>query len=330
MKNILHHLFEHKTLTAGEAEEVLVRIATGNYNEAQITAFLTVFRMRSITVEELKGFRNALLRLCTPVDLSEYNGIDLCGTGGDGKNTFNISTLASFLVAGAGEKVTKHGNYGVSSFCGSSNVMESFGYRFKRTELELKEDLDKAGICFLHAPLFNSAMKNVAPIRRDLGVRTFFNMLGPLVNPSCPRHQIVGVFDLELARLYQYLLQETDTRFTVIHSIDGYDEVSLTDKVKLVGNSMEELVEPRQLGFENLKPEDLYGGTTVEEAAKLFVKILKREGTEAQNSVVIANAGLAIHCIHPEISRAEAMDRAKESLESGSAYHVLNTLINRQ
>ncbi|WP_321322727.1 anthranilate phosphoribosyltransferase [Labilibaculum sp.] len=326
MKNILHHLFEHKTLKKEEAKEVLIQIAKGNFNEFQITSFLTVFMMRSITVEELTGFREALLELCIPVDLSEYNGVDLCGTGGDGKNTFNISTLASFVVAGAGEKVTKHGNYGVSSFCGSSNVIEHLGYQFKNKEEDLKRDLDKAGICFLHAPLFNPAMKNIAPIRRDLGVRTFFNMLGPLVNPSRPKNQIVGVFDLELARLYQYLLQETDSSYTIIHGIDGYDEVSLTGKVKLIGNQMEELLEPEAFGKRKLNPEELYGGERVEEAAKIFVDILKGKGTYAQNSVVTINAGLAIHCLHPEISREDAIGRAEEALLSGNSYEVLKKL----
>nr|WP_320119859.1 anthranilate phosphoribosyltransferase [uncultured Marinifilum sp.] len=328
MKNILHHLFEHKTLKREEAKEVLIKIAKGNFNEFQITSFLTVFMMRSITVEELTGFREALLELCIPVDLSEYNGVDLCGTGGDGKNTFNISTLASFVVAGAGEKVTKHGNYGVSSFCGSSNVIEHLGYQFKNKEEDLKRDLDKAGICFLHAPLFNPAMKNIAPIRRDLGVRTFFNMLGPLVNPSRPKNQIVGVFDLELARLYQYLLQQTDSKYTIIHGVDGYDEVSLTDKVKLIGNGMEELLEPEEFGHRKLDPTELHGGENVEQAARIFTDILKGEGTDAQNAVVTRNAGLAIHCLHPEISREDAIGRAVESLKSGNAYEVLKKLTN--
>lgn len=329
MKNILQHLFEHKVLQRQEAKEVLIQIAKGEFNEFQITSFLTVYMMRSITVDELTGFREALLELCIPVDLSEYKGVDLCGTGGDGKNTFNISTLASFLVAGAGEKVTKHGNYGVSSFCGSSNVIEHLGYQFKSKEEDLKRDLEDTNICFLHAPLFNPAMKNIAPIRRDLGVRTFFNMLGPLVNPSRPKHQIVGVFDLELARLYQYLLQQTDSSYTIIHGIDGYDEVSLTDKVKLIGNDFEELLEPENLGFRKLKQEELHGGRYVKEAAKIFVDILKGKGSEAQNAVVVRNAGLAIHCLHPELSREDAFAKAEESLQSGSAYNVLKKLIDR-
>ncbi|MCZ4696111.1 anthranilate phosphoribosyltransferase [Ancylomarina euxinus] len=329
MQNILHHLFEYKTLTKPEAETVLVKITEGKYNEAQIIAFLTVFQMRSITVDELSGFRNALLKMGIPIDLSAYNCIDLCGTGGDNKNTFNISTLASFIVAGSGNMVSKHGNYSVSSFCGSSNLIEYLGYQFKDTESELQEDLERSGICFLHAPRFNTAMKNVASIRRNLGIRTFFNMLGPLVNPSQPKNQIVGVYDLELARLYQYVLQETNTRYTIIHNIDGYDEIALTDKVKLISNEREEILSPYDLGFRTLAPEEIYGGESVEEAAKLFVKILKGKGSEAQNSVCIANAGLAIHCLHPEISREDAMDRARVSLESGKALLALNKLVKR-
>jgi len=328
MKNILHHLFEYKALTKQEAESVLIQITKGEFNEAQIIAFLTVFQMRTITVDELSGFRSALLKMGIPVNLSDYNCIDLCGTGGDSKNTFNISTLSSFIVAGAGEMVSKHGNYSVSSFCGSSNVIEYLGYEFKDKESDLKDDLERSGICFLHAPRFNPAMKNIASVRKNLGIRTFFNMLGPLVNPSQPKNQIVGVYSLELARLYQYVLQETETRFSILHNIDGYDEIALTDKVKIISNDREEILSPHDLGFRTLAPEELYGGETVKEAADLFVNILKGKGTEAQNSVCIANAGTAIHCIHPEISREEAFDRAKVSLESGKALLSLNKLVN--
>jgi len=328
MKNILHHLFEYKALTKQEAESVLIQITKGEFNEAQIIAFLTVFQMRTITVDELSGFRSALLKMGIPVDLSDYNCIDLCGTGGDSKNTFNISTLSSFIVAGAGEMVSKHGNYSVSSFCGSSNVIEYLGYEFKDKESDLKDDLERSGICFLHAPRFNPAMKNIASVRKNLGIRTFFNMLGPLVNPSQPKNQIVGVYSLELARLYQYVLQETETRFSILHNIDGYDEIALTDKVKIISNDREEILSPHDLGFRTLAPEELYGGETVKEAADLFVNILKGKGTEAQNSVCIANAGTAIHCIHPEISREDAFDRAKVSLESGKALLSLNKLVN--
>ncbi len=319
MKNTLKHLFTYKTLSEEQAYNALVQIAEGAYNDCEIAAFLTTYNMRSITVNELIGFRDALLDLCLKIDLSDYNTIDLCGTGGDGKNTFNISTLTSFVVAGAGEKVAKHGNYGVSSACGSSNVMEYLGYNFSNDASKLRKSIDKAGICFLHAPLFHPAMKNVAPVRRKLGVKTFFNMLGPMVNPSFPKNQMVGVFSLELARLYNYLYQHNNKNYVVLHSLSGYDEISLTDKVKVIANNREELLSPEYLGFETLTAEQLFGGNTVPEAAKIFTTILQGGGTNAQNSVVIANAAMALHCLHPQVSYADCKARAAESLLSKKA-----------
>ena len=225
MKNILNRLINHETLSKLEAKNIVINISNGIYNPSQISSFLTVYMMRSINIEELAGFREALLELCIPIDFSAYNTIDLCGTGGDGKDTFNISTLASFVTAGAGIKVAKHGNYGVSSISGSSNVMENLGVKFSNDKSFLEKCIDQAGICVLHAPLFHPAMKNVAPIRKELAVKTFFNMLGPMVNPSFPKNQIVGVFNLELARMYTYLYQDTDINFTILHSLDGYDEI---------------------------------------------------------------------------------------------------------
>ncbi|MEO0334488.1 MAG: anthranilate phosphoribosyltransferase, partial [Bacteroidota bacterium] len=216
MKNILNTLVEYKSLDKQAAKEILVRLAQGEFNQSQMAAFLTVFLMRSITVEELEGFQEAMLELCVPLNIAEYDAIDLCGTGGDGKNTFNISTTASFVVAGAGQNVAKHGNNGVSSVCGSSNLLAHFGYEFTNDANKLKQSLDQAGICFLHAPLFHPAMKNVAPVRRELGMKTFFNMLGPMVNPSFPKKQLVGVFNLELARLYAYLFQKSDKQFVIL------------------------------------------------------------------------------------------------------------------
>src|SRR5215212_7779112 len=207
MKKILQYLFEHKTLPRSQAKEVMVNIARGLYNEAEITAFITVYLMRSITIEELQGFRDALLELSVQVDLNGYPVIDIVGTGGDGKNTFNISTLSCFIVAGAGQKVAKHGNYGATSISGASNVMEQLGYKLKNDQDRLRKEVDEANICFLHAPLFHPALKTVGPIRKNLAMRTFFNMLGPMVNPSHPKYQLVGVFSLEMARIYNYLLQ---------------------------------------------------------------------------------------------------------------------------
>ncbi|HSP41053.1 MAG TPA: anthranilate phosphoribosyltransferase, partial [Gillisia sp.] len=254
MKILLNRLINHETITKEEAKEALVNISNGEYNQSQIAAFLTVYMMRSITIEELEGFRDALLELCLAVDLSSYNPIDLCGTGGDGKDTFNISTIASFITAGAGIKVAKHGNYGVSSVSGSSNVMEHLGIKFSADPGFLEKCMDEAGICVLHAPLFHPAMKNVAPIRKSLAVKTFFNMLGPMVNPAFPPHQLVGVFSLELARMYGYLYQNTEKNFTIVHSLDGYDEISLTCPAKTISNSSEGMLEATDFGVEKLKP----------------------------------------------------------------------------
>jgi anthranilate phosphoribosyltransferase len=322
MKNLLNRLINHETISKEEAKNVLVNISKGEYNQSQITSFLTVFMMRSITIEELEGFRDALLELCIAIDLSEYNPVDLCGTGGDGKDTFNISTLSSFVSAGAGIKVTKHGNYGVSSTCGSSNVMEHLGIKFSNDKDFLKRSIDEAGICVLHAPLFHPAMKNVAPIRRELGVKTFFNMLGPMVNPAFPKNQIVGVFNLELARMYGYLYQNTDKNFTIIHALDGYDEISLTGNTKTISNTTEGMLSPLDFGVPLLKQEDIYGGDSIEASATIFMNILSGKGTEAQNNVVCANAGMAIATVEG-LEPKQGFEKAKESLLSGKGLIAL-------
>lgn len=319
MKAILNYLYENKTLSKTEAQEVLTNIALGKYNEAQIASFLTVFIMRGITVAELEGFRDTMLNLCVPIDLSEYDAIDLCGTGGDSKDTFNISTLASFVTAGAGIKVAKHGNYGVSSVSGSSNIIEYFGGKFTNDFDYLKHKIETANICFLHAPLFHPAMKYVAPIRKAMGVKTFFNMLGPLVNPANVQRQIIGVFSLELARLYSYLYQQSKKKFVIVHSLDGYDEISLTSPIKIITNNTEKLIEPYDLGFQKLKQTDLTGGKTVKEAAKIFEAILKGEGSKLQNNVVIANAAMAITVGKDNIDFNEAKAMATKSLFDGNA-----------
>ena len=282
--------------------------------------------MRSITIEELKGFRDALLELCIAIDLKDFNAIDIVGTGGDGKNTFNISTLSSFITAGAGVNVSKHGNYGVSSTSGSSNVMESLGVKFSSNEDFLKRCLDQAGICILHAPLFHPAMKNVAPIRKELGVKTFFNMLGPLVNPSFPKNHVLGVFSLEVLRLYSFLNQNSGHNYNIVYALDGYDEISLTGKAKIISNHTEKLFSPEDLGINKIKQEDIFGGNTIEDAANIFVDIICGKGTEAQNNVVCANAGLAI-ATSKQISHQTGFEMAKESLFSGKAKMSLDKLI---
>ena len=326
MKAILNQLFEHQKLTEQQAYDVLTKIGNGAYNSSQIASFLTVYLMRNISVDELKGFQKALLDLCLKMDFSEFNTIDLCGTGGDGKNTFNISTITSFVVAGAGYKVAKHGNYGVSSNCGSSNVLEYLGYQFTNDESKLKKQLDEANFCMMHAPLFHPAMKNVGPIRAELGVKTFFNMLGPIVNPSFPKNQMVGVFNLELARIYNYLLQDSGKNYKVLHSLDGYDEISLTGQVKMISNNGEHLIHPNQIGFKQLTPQSIYGGETVKEAANIFVDVLNNEGTKAQEEVVIANSAFAINCFEPNKSFNECKAIAIDSLKSGRAFSTLKKL----
>lgn len=327
MRTIINHLTAHKTLSSSEAKLILSDIAQGKYSEVEMASFLTVYLMRSITVEELSGFRDALLDHCVKTDLGTDNLIDLCGTGGDGKDTFNISTLASFITAGAGAKVAKHGNYGVSSACGSSNILEYSGYQFTADQSKLQEQIDKAGICFLHAPLFNPAMKNVAPVRRTLRVKTFFNMLGPMVNPAYPKKQLVGVFSLDLARLYGYIYQQTNKDFVIVHSLDGYDEISLTGAFKTISNASEQLIQPEDIGLKRLSLEMIKGGTTVQESAKIFMDILKGNGTEAQNQVVLANAAFALQCYY-ETSLEEAFAKAAESLQSGKALQSFNKLID--
>lgn len=328
MKQILNHLFEHKRLTRVQANEVLTNIAQGKYNDSEIAAFLTVYIMRSISVDELAGFRDALLDLCLKVNLSDYNTIDLCGTGGDGKDTFNISTITSFVVAGAGYKVAKHGNVGVSSSCGSSNVMEYFGYKFSNDVGKLLKELELANMCYMHAPLFHPAMKTVGPTRRNLKIKTFFNMLGPMVNPSFPKNQMVGVFNLELARMYQYLYQQSNQNYCILHGLEGYDEVSLTGSVKLITNVGEQILSPHDLGFNTVLASDISGGSTIEQAAEIFMNILTRTATESQTNVILANTALAIQCFDYKKSYIDCLEEAKDSLLGGKALTVFKQLMD--
>ncbi len=327
MKATLNRLIQHQQLSKDQARQIIINIADGQYTAVQIASFLTVYMMRSISLEELEGFREALLELCIAIDLSEFETIDLCGTGGDGKDTFNISTLASFVTAGAGIKVSKHGNYGVSSGCGSSNVLEALGIQFSKDADFLKRCVDQAGICILHAPLFHPAMKNVAPVRKELGVKTFFNMLGPLVNPAFPKNQLTGVFNLELARLYHYLFQKTKIKFTILHALDGYDEIALTGATQVFSNHSECVLTPQDFGVQPLEEKQIAGGDTVASSAKIFMEVIQNKGTEAQTHVVCANAGMAI-ATALDLSPIEGFERAKESLASGKALNALIRLQN--
>ncbi|GGE07727.1 MULTISPECIES: anthranilate phosphoribosyltransferase [Sphingobacterium] len=328
MKEILAHLFEYKSFSRKEAYDILTNIATGKYDNHQIAAFMTIYGMRSIRVEELGGFRDAMYDLCNKVDFNGYELIDMCGTGGDGKNTFNISTLASFVVAGAGYHVAKHGNVGVSSSCGSSNVMEYLGYTFTTDKDVLEKQLETSNICFLHAPLFHPAMKTVAPIRKALAVKTFFNMLGPLTNPANPKFQSVGVFSLELARLYAYLYQNTDKQYSIMHALDGYDEISLTGDFKVINNQGENYFTVDELGFTAVDANDLAGGDSIEDAAKIFRQIIEGKGTDIQNNVVLTNAAFGIKTFHPEKSFGDCYYEAEASLLGLKALNSFKTLVN--
>ena len=327
MKAILTRLFNHEELTSEETKQILLNITKEMYPEAQIAALLTAFQMRSITVDELIGFREALMETRLPIDFAPYRPIDIVGTGGDGKNTFNISTCACFVVAGAGYKVAKHGNYGATSVSGASNVIEQHGVKFTNDIDKLRTSMDTCHIAYLHAPLFNPALKAVAPVRKSLGVRSFFNMLGPLVNPIIPTYQLLGVYNLPLLRLYNYTYQESGTRFAVVHSLDGYDEISLTADFKVAMPEKEKLYTPEMLGFKRCTEADLDGGETPEEAARIFDAVLGNRATEAQKSCVIANSAFAIQVICPEKKIETCIAEARESLESGKALNTLKKFV---
>jgi anthranilate phosphoribosyltransferase len=328
MKAILNKLYNHERLSKSEAKKILIDIASEKYNEAHLASFMTVFMMRPITVDELSGFRDALKELSIKVDLSDYNTIDIVGTGGDGKDTFNISTLTSFIVAGTGQKVAKHGNYSVSSQSGSSDMLESFGYKFTNDEGVLREHLEKANICFLHAPKFHPAMKAVSPTRKALALKTFFNMLGPLVNPSSPKNHMLGTFNLEIARLYNYILQEEDINYGIIHGLDGYDEISLTSGFKFFSKNGEQIINPEDLGQKRIQQTEIFGGNSVTDAAKIFKTIIEGKGTEAQNNVVLTNAAFALIIVDESKPFETAFAEAKDSLFGLRAKQTLEKLVS--
>ena len=327
MKEILYQLFDYQYLTRDQAREVLFAIVKGDVPETQIASLITSFLMRSISVDEILGFRDALLEMRVEADLSDYDPLDIVGTGGDGKNTFNISTTACFVVAGAGYPVVKHGNYGATSISGASNVIESLGVRFTTDRDQLRRSLDSCGLAYLHAPLFSPALKAVAPVRKSLGVRNFFNVLGPLVNPVQPRHQMLGVYNLAMSRLYSYIYQAENKRFSIVHSLDGYDEISLTDSFKVVSNRGEQLFSPADLGFESIQQESLSGGDTPEEASQIFRQVLAAEGTEAQMNAVLANAAFGIQTIEQLKPIGECLEIAKDSLYNKKALRTLERFI---
>ena len=330
MKQLLIKLIECQKLSFAESKSLMYGIAQNEVNDAQIAAILTAFLIRPISIEELRGFREALIELAIRVSLNDGYGIDLCGTGGDGKNTFNISTLSSFVVAASGYPVIKHGNYGATSLSGSSNIMEYLGYKFSNKEDKLQEELSKTGICFLHAPLFHPALKVVGPVRKQLGIKSFFNMLGPLVNPANPHYQLTGVYSSEVGRVYSYFLQAENKKFTVLHSLDGYDEVSLTSPVKLFTNKGETLINFEEKGFKKVNPKSISGGLTMDESAKIFLGVLKNMSTPEQHSVIVANSALAICCIDESKTLDDGLRISEETLISGKAFRLFKKLINLQ
>ncbi len=329
LKDTLKYLAEGNTLSFDQAKNTLSNITEGNNNDVLLSSFLTMFMMRDITAQELGGFRQAMLEKCIPVDLGDYDTIDLCGTGGDGKNTFNISTLTSFIVAGAGLKVTKHGNYGVSSGCGSSNILEALGIKFSNDNEIIKSDIENNNICFLHAPLFHPAAKHVAPVRKSLGMKTFFNMLGPMLNPSNPSHQVVGVYSEKLARLYKEIYSTLETKYSIIYSLDGYDEISLTSDFLMISNREEAYRSPDFFGFNKVTQESIYGGGSIGESKQIFLDILQGKGTQEQNNVVIANAAIAIKCLKPEYSIMDCIQIALDSILGKQAFYVLKRAVER-
>ena len=330
MKNLLKDLYNHKIMSKEESKAALISLTDGSANSSQISSFLTVFLLRDITSEELDGFREAMIELSLDVDIDGDELIDLCGTGGDGKDTFNISTISSFVVAGSGIKVAKHGNYGVSSSCGSSNIISHLGHEFSNDISSLKYSLDKSNICFLHAPLFHPSLKNISPVRIELGVKTFFNMLGPMVNPIQPKSQLVGVFNSNIFRLYSHIYSKTNKSYCIVHSIDGYDEVSLTGSFKLFSNNQDLMLEPKDLGFNVIDSVKLSGGKNIKESSKIFLDILKNKGTSEQVDAVLANSGLAIYCAKKLNSIKDGIEIARESLESGKAYNCLKLFIEKK
>ena len=327
MKQILNKLFEHQSLTRSEATEVMTNIAAGKYNEAQISAFVSVFIMRSIELNEIIGFRDALLDMAIEADLSEFDSIDIVGTGGDGKNTFNISTASCFAVAGAGYKVAKHGNYGATSVSGASNVLEHYGAKFTTDMDVVKKAIDQSGFAYLHAPLCNPAMKNVAGVRKNLGVRTFFNVLGPLISPVRPNYQCLGVYDLKMMRLYNYIYQSLGINYTIVHSLDGYDEISLTSTCKVSNNKGENVYSPEDLGFRQIAQKELWGGETVADASKIFLNVLNNKATDAQRNAVVINSAFTIQTICPEKTIDECKSEALQSLERGKAKKTFEKFI---
>ncbi|MCO5248916.1 MAG: anthranilate phosphoribosyltransferase [Chitinophagales bacterium] len=329
MKEILQQLYAGEILLEEQIYQLMNQIGEGVFSDIEVAAFLSALNMRSIGVGELRGLRRAMLDLCPSIDFNGIKTIDMCGTGGDGKNTFNISTLSAFVVAGADIPVTKHGNYAVSSGCGSSNVLESLGVKFTNDKDILKKQLEKAHITILHAPLFHPSMKYVAPTRKAMRVKTVFNILGPLTNPCHPAVQVAGVYNMEVGRLYYYLLQSSAERFAVVHALDGYDEISLTGDVKVFSDKGEKCFSPSDIGLRKNHAHEIAIHGSVDDAKNIFLDIIQGGGTDAQRNVVLANAGLGISTFK-NIALEEGIALAAESIDSGNAMNCLKNLFDTQ
>ena len=327
MKRYLEQLIGGETLSREAMHQIMLGITEEKYNEPQIAALLMALQTRGVTVDEMLGLRDGLLETGKRVDLGDENTLDIVGTGGDGKNTFNISTCAAFVIAGAGYKVAKHGNVGSTSVSGASNVLEGHGVRFTDQETLLRRSLDEANFCYLHAPLFAYGMKFVGPVRRALQVPTCFNLLGPLVNPSHPRNSLHGTANQAQMRLYVALHQRIGDNFGVQTSYDGYDEISLTSGFKLVTNHFEKVFTPKDLGFNYVDPSAIHGGHTAEEAMQIFDQVLMGTSSTEQRDVVLANAACGISIIDRNLSIEDSVQLARESLESGRALQSLRKYI---
>lgn len=327
MKAILQSIINHYVLSFDTAKELMLDIANAKHNPSEIASLLSLLQQRGIHAQELAGFREALLQKAVRVNLNCPDAIDIVGTGGDGKNSFNISTATAFVVAASGIPVIKHGNYSASSISGSSHIFEQLGFTLTADQVTLQSYLDQLSICFLHAPCFHPSMKEVVPVRKELKIPTFFNILGPLINPASVSKLCLGVANLSTFRLYKHLLQETDLHYTIVHNIDGYDELSLTDDARVYHHTQgEQVYTPQALGEGKINPQDIYGGNTTQEAFDLFMRILSGKGSPAQNQVVIANATLAIQLAKPELSLAQARDLATASLMERKAYDIIQQI----
>lgn len=331
MKQMIEELLSGKRLSRNEARELLIKLLSdGGAAPVQVAAILTIFRQRGVELDELCGFHDAMMSLATSADLGTREAVDLCGTGGDGKRSFNVSTVAAFVVAASGGKVIKHGNYAASSLCGSSNVLEALGIKLTADQDLLRRQLETTGVCFLHAPLFHPALKGIAPIRKKLGFRTVFNLLGPLANPARPLRQLCGVSSVEIARLYLYFAQREERSMMIVHSLDGFDEVSLTAEFLALSPTASKTMQPEEFGLPRLNEQDLSGADNAAEGAKICRAILFNEATPAQRAVVEINSAFALRELRRERSLSDCLAAAREAIESGRARQTFERLLATQ